>query len=133
MKSKDQISLENAYARTYGIRKVKGSELEQMIEDVNEFFLKFGEMDAGQLIHFREHLQKAIGAIDERLISSKQVKDIADQHGVSIEQIEAQLSKGLKKERTEHRMDPATARKTALDHLSEDPNYYDKLEQIEEK
>jgi predicted nuclease of restriction endonuclease-like RecB superfamily len=129
VKSKDQILLENAYARTYGIRNVKDSELEQMIEDLG----KINQMHSSQLIQLRDELQKAIGVIDARMSSSKQVKDIADKHGVSIEEIEAQLVKGADKEHTEHKMEPATARMTALQHLAENPKYYDNLEKVEGK
>lgn len=41
-----------------------------------------------------------------------------------------QLRKGLRVE-MEHTDDPAKAREIAMDHLTEDPKYYDKLEKIE--
>lgn len=41
-----------------------------------------------------------------------------------------QLAKGIKVE-MEHTDDPAVAREITLDHLTEDPRYYDKLETIE--
>lgn len=41
-----------------------------------------------------------------------------------------QLKKGIKVE-MEHTNDRATAREIAMDHLTEDPKYYDKLEKIE--
>ena len=137
MKSKDQISLENAYARTYGIRKVKDSEVEQMIEDLNNIFNKIQSqvsvMHHGQLTNLKQHIESFVGKIDDRLTSSKQVKEIADKHGVSVEEIEAQLAKGSEKEHKEHKMEPATARMTALQHLAENPKYYDNLEKVEGK
>jgi hypothetical protein len=42
------------------------------------------------------------------------------------------LAKGTKIER-EHTDDPEKAREIAMDHLTEDPKYYDKLEKIEKK
>ncbi|HEY9816538.1 MAG TPA: DUF5661 family protein, partial [Candidatus Obscuribacterales bacterium] len=41
-----------------------------------------------------------------------------------------QLAKGVKVE-MEHTSDPDIAREIAIDHLTEDPKYYDKLEKIE--
>lgn len=40
------------------------------------------------------------------------------------------LAKGIKVEK-EHTKDEALAREIAMDHLTEDPEYYDKLEAIE--
>lgn len=41
------------------------------------------------------------------------------------------LGKGLKHE-MEHTTDPKIATEIAMDHLTEDPDYYDKLEQLED-
>jgi len=132
MKSKDQILLENAYARTYGIRKVKDSEVEQMIEDLVKIQSQVEQMHHLQLTELKQHLENAIGKIDSRLTSSKTTKDLADEHGVSVEEIEAQLEKGVKVE-MEHTKNADSARKIALDHLAEVPDYYDKLAQVEAK
>ena len=132
MKSKDQILLENAYARTYGIRKVKDSEVEQMIEDLVKIQSQVEQMHHLQLTELKQHLENAIGKIDSRLTSSKTTKDLADKHGVSVEEIEAQLEKGVKVE-MEHTKNADSARKIALDHLAEVPDYYDKLAQVEAK
>lgn len=40
------------------------------------------------------------------------------------------LEKGIKVE-LEHTNDRALAKEIAMDHLTEDPNYYDKLEKVE--
>jgi conjugal transfer/entry exclusion protein len=132
MKSKDQILLENAYARTYGIRNVKDSEVEQMIEALNKIQSQVSVMHHGQLTNLKQHLESVVGKIDSRLTSSKTTKDLADKHGVSVEEIEAQLEKGVKVE-MEHTKNTDSARKIALDHLAEVPNYYDKLAQVEAK
>lgn len=132
MKSKDQILLENAYARTYGIRNVKDSEVEQMIEDLNKIQSQVSVMHHGQLTNLKQHLESVVGKIDGRLTSSKATKEVADKHGVSIEQIEAQVEKGIKVE-MEHTKNADSARKIALDHLAEVPDYYDKLKQVEGK
>lgn len=57
-------------------------------------------------------------------------EEVAKKHGVPIEQIEAQLVKGIEIE-VEHTQDRALAKEIALDHLSEYPDYYDRLEKVE--
>jgi len=132
MKSKDQILLENAYARSYGIRNVKDSEVEQMIEDLNKIQSQVSVMHHLQLKELKQHIENVVGKIDGRLTSSQATKEIADKHGVSVEQIEAQVEKGIKVE-MEHTKNADSARKIALDHLAEVPDYYDKLKQVEGK
>lgn len=56
---------------------------------------------------------------------------IAKLHGVSLDAITTQLVKGIKVE-MEHTTDKDIAREIALDHLKEDPKYYDKLAKVEE-
>lgn len=65
-------------------------------------------------------------------VKTHSVEYIAKKHGVSVEHIEAQLEKGIKVEK-EHSKDKAKAREIALDHLLEHPDYYDRLEKVEEK
>jgi hypothetical protein len=57
------------------------------------------------------------------------ILDIAKKHGTSTLQIKDQIQKGLKVER-EHTTDNNIARKIAMDHLVEDPSYYDKLAKL---
>jgi len=59
-------------------------------------------------------------------------KDIADKFKVSIEKINIQLNKGIKIE-MEHTKDKEKATEIAMDHLSEFPDYYDRLEKMEIK
>ena len=54
------------------------------------------------------------------------IRQVAAKHGVSFTEVMDQLVKGVNVE-LEHTNDEATAREIALDHLSEDPKYYDKL------
>ncbi len=61
---------------------------------------------------------------------SKTVGDIASRHGVDVSLIEDQIKIGLKIE-AEHTTNPNIAREIAMDHLWEDPHYYDKLEDME--
>ncbi|MHA2404372.1 MAG: DUF5661 family protein [Candidatus Kariarchaeaceae archaeon] len=58
-------------------------------------------------------------------------EELAKKHGVSLKKIKAQVKKGTKEE-LEHTKDRIKAREIALDHLKELPDYYDKLEKIEE-
>jgi hypothetical protein len=58
------------------------------------------------------------------------VESIAEKHGVSVDVIKAQLKKGIPVE-LEHTSNHAMAKEIALDHLGEQPDYYDKLEKVE--
>jgi hypothetical protein len=58
------------------------------------------------------------------------VKDIADKFKVSVDKIEAQIKKGVKIE-MEHTYDKEKAIEIAMDHLSEFPDYYDRLNKME--
>jgi hypothetical protein len=55
------------------------------------------------------------------------IQQLAKRHKVSPVDIEKQVVKGIRHEK-EHTTDPKTAREIALDHIKEDPKYYDKLE-----
>lgn len=57
------------------------------------------------------------------------VAELAEKHGVSRMQIAQQLDKGIKVE-MEHTSNKSAAREIALDHLAEDPVYYDKLAKV---
>jgi hypothetical protein len=58
------------------------------------------------------------------------VEAIAKKHNVPVEQIEAQLKKGIEVE-TEHTTDADVAKEIALDHLNEKPDYYTQLAKVE--
>ena len=65
--------------------------------------------------------------LDKPTMSPEQV---ASKHGVSVEYVNKQLVDGIKHEH-EHTSDTAIAREIALDHLGEDPEYYNKLSKVE--
>jgi len=67
------------------------------------------------------------GMADEETIES-----IAKKHDVSIEVIKDQLKKGIKIE-YEHTDDEKLAAEISLDHLTEFPDYYDRLEKMEQE
>lgn len=62
----------------------------------------------------------------------KSIEDIAKKHKKNIDSIRKQLSKGMKVE-MEHTKMKSRAKEIAMDHIFEDPDYYDKLEKIESK
>lgn len=64
-------------------------------------------------------------------VKTLEPKELAKQHDVPLKDIEAQVKKGTEHEK-EHTKDAKTAREIALDHIKEDPKYYDNLEKIEE-
>lgn len=56
--------------------------------------------------------------------------DLAKKHKTSVERILSQLKKGMKVEK-EHTKDENKAKEIAMDHIYEDPKYYDKLSKVE--
>jgi len=63
---------------------------------------------------------------------SPKFDEIQTKHGIGYKDLMVQLSKGIKVE-LEHTGDIAMAREIALDHLDEFPDYYDRLEKVEQK
>ncbi len=59
-------------------------------------------------------------------------KEVAQKHGVSLEQILAQLELGKEVE-SEHTSIEKVQKEIALDHLDENPKYYTKLNKMEKK
>lgn len=58
------------------------------------------------------------------------LRKIADKHRVNIDQLRQQLELGIEVE-LEHTSSKAVATEIAMDHLYEDPTYYQKLKQVE--
>lgn len=58
------------------------------------------------------------------------IEDIARKHGIDVDEMFEQLRKGIKVE-MEHTKELEVAYEIALDHLFENPKYYDDLEEIE--
>ena len=59
------------------------------------------------------------------------IQDIATKHGESLDNIVAQLKKGILIE-LEHTTDQTKALEIAMDHLIELPDYYDRLVKMEQ-
>jgi hypothetical protein len=72
---------------------------------------------------------KLVGGKSDKL----SLQDIADKFNVSLEEIKSQLQKGIKFETKEHTSDKEKAKEIATDHISEFPDYYDRLEKMENK
>lgn len=66
------------------------------------------------------------------LANGMSAEDLADKHGLSVEEIKAALEKGQRVE-MEHTDDADKAFEIAKDHIFEDPKYYDKLAKIEDE
>ena len=60
------------------------------------------------------------------------VEDIARKHNVSAEVIQIQIEKGIEIE-MEHTDSEEKAVEIAMDHLSEFPDYYDRLDEMEKQ
>jgi len=78
-----------------------------------------------------ENLLNELNKVPGGLAKNKTLDDIAAKHGVEKDKLEKQLEKGIKVE-AEHTTDKAIAKEIAMDHLFEDPKYYDKLSKIDE-
>jgi hypothetical protein len=94
-----------------------------------------------QRAHCQGKKNKVKEEIEESEVRDIKLYDLAKQHAKSdstekISKIynilKRQLKKGMKVE-MEHEMGLKKAKKIAMDHLKEDPKYYDKLEKIENK
>ena len=70
--------------------------------------------------------------IEGGLADNKTIEDIATLHGVTVKDIISQLKMGIKVE-MEHTNNKDEATEIALDHLVEFPDYYNRLEKIENK
>jgi len=75
--------------------------------------------------------QKTINE-DGHLSKDMSVEDIAKKHNVSVEELEKQVKMGIDVEH-EHTSDDEEAKRIALDHLFEIPDYYTRLKKMEEE
>lgn len=66
------------------------------------------------------------------LAKNMTIKDLAKKHKVKIQDIQNQVKKGIEVEK-EHTKSKKIAKKIAMDHIYEDPKYYDKLKKVETK
>lgn len=78
-----------------------------------------------------ENILNEVDKIPGGLAKGKTLDDIAKKHNVDKNELKKQLDKGIKVE-AEHTTDKAAAKEIVMDHLFEDPKYYDKLSKIDE-
>ena len=78
--------------------------------------------------NLEETLDEAAGGIALGMT----VEDIAEKHGVAVDDIEKQIKIGVEIEQ-EHTSDEEQAKKIAMDHLVEFPDYYDRLVKMEKE
>lgn len=64
-------------------------------------------------------------------VDTPTVAQVAKKHGVTTKEILKQLGMGIKVE-YEHTKDKALSREIALDHLNEFPDYYTRLDKMEQ-
>lgn len=88
------------------------------------------EEHAAVLREFKERIPGGLASGMEGSMESIH-QQLADRHGVSLEQIEAEIDRGIEVE-LEHTTDEEIAHEIAMDHVYEDPAYYSKLGTIEE-
>jgi hypothetical protein len=79
-------------------------------------------------IELKEKKQSLSGGLADKL----SLDDIAKKHKVKITDLKHQLNLGMKTE-MEHTDNKKKAKEIAMDHLVEDPKYYEKLKKIEAK
>ena len=81
----------------------------------------------------REMLSRGLLTEDNKLLDkpTPTLAELAKKHNVSLAELGSQLAKGIKAE-LEHTSDRKISKEIALDHLNELPDYYDRLEQVEE-
>lgn len=81
---------------------------------------------------FTKEETKETEKIPGGLSSGKSLEDLAKKHNVKVDDLFEQLRKGIQIE-MEHTNEMIVALEIAMDHLSEDPTYYDKLKKVEAK
>ena len=83
-----------------------------------------------------DHMKYKQGFTEEKLkgglADGMTLGDIATKHKIDVEKLTKQFIKGVKVE-MEHTKDKQKAKEIAMDHIFEDPKYYDKLSKIETK
>ena len=102
----------------------------QILDDLGDM----GYNDAWEVMdHFKLTLESVTEAdvVPGGLAKGLSLNDIAEKHGVSVDMMVAEFKKGIAVE-MEHTTDREVAKEITLDHLFEDPKYYDKLKKVEE-
>lgn len=88
---------------------------------------RVSKKNAEKKAELNESNKKVKGGLADTL----SVKDIAEKFGVSTKKIEHELKMGVEVE-LEHTKDKAVAKDIAMDHLAEMPDYYTRLNKLED-
>lgn len=81
---------------------------------------------------YTEFLNEMKDSIPGGISDKLSLEDIAKKHGVELSQLESQLKKGIEVE-LEHTDSEDLAAEIAKDHLTEFPDYYDRLDKMEKE
>lgn len=111
--------------------KTTGQQFKDAFRDAYAPIMKPGEISQDFNKYTREMKEEEklkVGKGDKMTL-----KDLAKKHKVSMEAITDQFIQGVKVEQEEHTNDRKKAMEIAMDHLSEDPKYYNKLKKMETK
>jgi hypothetical protein len=76
-------------------------------------------------MRFQELCEMAMGGLSEGM----SLEDIAKKHNVDIKDLEKELEMGIEVEKEHFKDNVKMQRKTAMDHLSENPKYYSKMKE----
>ena len=74
---------------------------------------------------FQELYEMAMGGLSEGM----SLEDIAKKHKVDIKDLEKELEMGIEVEKEHFKDNVKMQRKTAMDHLVENPKYYSKMKE----
>ena len=103
----------------------------------NQILDDLGDLGYNDIWDVMDHFKLKLEGITEAdvvpggLAKGLSLNDIAEKHGVSVDMMVAEFKKGIAVE-MEHTTDREVAKEITLDHLFEDPKYYDKLKKVEE-
>jgi hypothetical protein len=103
----------------------------------NQILDDLGDLGYDEVWEVMDHFKLKIESVNEAdvvpggLAKGLTLNDIAEKHGVGVDMMVAEFKKGIAVE-MEHTTDREVAKEITLDHLFEDPKYYDKLAKVEE-
>ena len=103
----------------------------------NQILDDLGDLGYNDIWDVMDHFKLKLESVNETdvvpggLAKGLSLNDIAKKHGVSVDMMVAEFKKGISVE-MEHTTDREVAKEITLDHLFEDPKYYDKLKKVEE-
>ena len=131
------VDSKNKYAYKSSLIKEKDARGNMMFTYASGKNIDFTKEEQEILEEVGYSLQKMQEKINDKKLFDGQsegytCEDIAEMHGVDLDFIMEQLEKGIEIE-MEHTDNPEEAKAIAKDHLFEIPDYYDRLEQMEEQ